>query len=105
MPSELSINHEILSNQDPRHLVWSVTNAQIFLKMLINKLGNSDTRAETRKSSALKIEHYLHKMDLEASYMIFSEPADESFMGIYHRNRFITIAEWRERQINAIIDA
>ena len=47
---------------------------------------------------------YHSKMDLEASYMIFSEPADESFMGIYHRNRFITIAEWRERQINAIIE-
>ncbi len=98
MPSELSINHEILSNQDPRHLVWSVTNAQIFLKMLINKLGNSDTRAETRKSSALKIEHYLHKMDLEASK--FSFELNGVYAGLNSQNIFSCLAPYIGLQVS-----
>ena len=66
--------------------------------MLINKLGNSDTRAETRKSSALKIEHYLHKMDLEASK--FSFELNGVYAGLNSQNIFSCLAPYIGLQVS-----
>jgi len=55
-------------------------------------------------ADVLEKSRYYSKLDLESSYFIFTEPADETLIGNYHRNRFITIAEWRDRQIDIIIE-
>lgn len=61
----------------------------------LNKIYYADVLEKSR---------YYSKLDLESSYFIFAEPADETLIGSYHRNRFITIAEWRDRQIDIIIE-
>jgi hypothetical protein len=60
MPSELSNNHEILSSRNPRVMVWSVTNALIFLKLVINDLSDPTRRKENREKSFLQIQNSLH---------------------------------------------
>ena len=65
----------------------------------LNKLYYADVLEKSESYSK-----YYSKMDLEVFYFIFTEPVDKTTLGVYHRNRFITIAEWRERQINAIIE-
>lgn len=98
MPSQLAINHEILSNRNPRDLVWSVTNAQIFLKMLINNLGRNDIREETRKDSARKIEGYLHKKDME--FHKYSFELNGIYDGLIAQNMFSYLAPYIGLQIS-----
>ena len=58
----------------------------------------SDKRAETRKSSALKIEHYLHKMDLEASK--FSFELNGVYAGLNSQNIFSCLAPYIGLQVS-----
>jgi TniQ len=81
MPSEFAVHHEKICTQDASKLVWSLTNSQIFLKMLISQLGDAANRDEIRKEGIEKIKGFLHKKDIkkhrflkliEGDYMGFS---------------------------------
>ncbi len=77
MPSQFAIHHESLSDQHPSKLIWSVANAQVILKGLIERYGDILKRTEIRTENRLMLK----------SLMLFKEyrfsPYTDNSNGIY----------------------
>jgi len=60
MPSQFAIHHESLSDQHPSKLVWSVANAQVILKGLVESYGDILKRTQIRIENRLILKSLMH---------------------------------------------
>ncbi len=91
IPSQYSLHHKFVSYQHPTaKLIWSVTNAQVILKGLIERFGEPLNRIEIRKENRLALKNLLHLKSYD--FPPYTDQSNGIYIAIYGPSIFKCIS-------------